>query len=155
MSRYALTVTPMHYSIDPGVTGAIIRWHDEHIDVIDIDLTDLYVLSGQLARGPATVILETTHARPITGSKGNFQQGETRGILRGICATHGHRIEEVRPQRWKADLGLIGTGKNASRDLARHLYPQLADSLKRVKDHDRAEAILIGHWYRHIQGDTS
>lgn len=58
------------------------------------------------------------------------------------------RVEFVTPAVWKAKLGLINSGKGASRERCRTIYPSTAGQLTRVKDDGRAEAALIGHYGR-------
>jgi hypothetical protein len=63
----------------------------------------------------------------------------------GIKPTYAH------PQTWKRFFGLIDSNlsdrerKAKAMACARRLYPACAD-IARVKDHNRAESILIGHW---------
>jgi hypothetical protein len=149
------------YSIDPGVNGAIVRWDHpsgniqiNDITIRDAELGHLSTLHALLARTPATVILEHTHAMPL-GGIANFRQGNTRGVILAMIAAHGHRLIEVRPQDWKRDLGLPKS-KTESLKMARAFYPCFAEShLRRKKDHDRAEALLIGHWYHHHYREDS
>ncbi len=62
--------------------------------------------------------------------------------------------ELVLPQTWQSFYGLVGKNVElrapgqlpAAIQKARQLYPQLQDQLSRVKDHNRAEALLIGHF---------
>ena len=72
-----------------------------------------------------------------------FSFGEGKGILKGVCA--GLRIprQYVSPQVWKADLGLIGAAKNASKPRAQGLIP---GCLKLLSSEGKAEAALIGLW---------
>ncbi|KAL6763085.1 hypothetical protein V8C86DRAFT_2432164 [Haematococcus lacustris] len=58
----------------------------------------------------------------------------------------GARLSRVPASRWKRDLGLVGCDKSASRALAAQLFPAKADILRRVKDHGRAESLLIAAW---------
>jgi hypothetical protein len=59
----------------------------------------------------------------------------------------------VSPQTWQAHYGLKGK-KAVKREpgempqaivIARTLYPEVAHWLSRVKDHNRAESLLIAH----------
>lgn len=58
---------------------------------------------------------------------------------------------QVRPQAWKKFFGLIDPNwkdaerKNKSLEKARVLYPA-CDALKLAKHHNRAEAVLLGHY---------
>ena len=54
-------------------------------------------------------------------------------------------VEYVAPQRWKRRYGL-GSEKGKALETARKLYPDAAADLKRQKDHNRAEAVLLAHW---------
>lgn len=58
----------------------------------------------------------------------------------------GARIVWVQPATWKKHLGLIGCDKSASIEMARELFPSLADQLKTKSSDGRAEALLIGWW---------
>ena len=57
-------------------------------------------------------------------------------------------IFQVVPRVWKKhfDLGGGETSKEAARHLAIQLYPEQSEMFQRVKDHQRAEAVLIGRW---------
>lgn len=58
--------------------------------------------------------------------------------------------EAVLPSVWKAKVG-VTKDKGGSLALARVIYPMLADDLKRQKDHNRAEALLIAEYaYHHV-----
>ena len=78
----------------------------------------------------------------------------SRGIIEAACDIAGIRMLWVQPQSWKRFYGLLGKhddkakAKAAARALACELYPAAADRLARVKDQNRAEAILIGHYAR-------
>lgn len=54
-------------------------------------------------------------------------------------------VQYVQPQKWKKAYG-IGSDKAKSLAAARQLYPGAAAELKRVRDHNRAESILLAHW---------
>lgn len=114
-------------------------------------------LRERLARtampGQFQAIIERAQPNPKNGAIAVFSQGLTLGSLLVIMQQLGASIEFVSPGSWKAALGLSfpkGTSvtrrKDASLCKARLLYPQAP--LDRAKDHNRAEAILIGHWYR-------
>ena len=56
-------------------------------------------------------------------------------------------VQYVAPQRWKKAFAL-GSDKAMALETARRLYPGAAAELKRQKDHNRAEAVLLAHWGR-------
>jgi hypothetical protein len=67
------------------------------------------------------------------------------GILLGICAGLQIRCTEIAPASWKRRvMSGMGKDKGASIIRARELYPEIR--LNRVKDHGKADALLVG-WY--------
>lgn len=58
-----------------------------------------------------------------------------------FLTSKGYELHQEKPGVWKAQFGLLGADKEDDRKLARKLYPE-ADIL-RVKDHDRADALLL------------
>jgi len=149
--------------IDPGLTGAsAVLASDGSLVAVD----DLPVIrDGKLAwidadallsrllevRGgrPMRAIVERVHAMPRNGSQAAFSQGATLGSILATLQLARASIELVTPQSWKRAAGLLPSRpeatdrerKSASLDRARLLFP--AAPLDRVKDHGRAEAILI------------
>ena len=156
-------------AIDPGVTGAYAVFDAasaqlEHLADLRIirDMSTGWIDAGHMTSSlfevlngrPTTAIIERVHAMPesLSGSRTNFSQGMTFGSLLAILQIMNCRIEMVSPHSWKAAVGLKGARKLSAKekkdlalDKARLLFPD-AD-LGRQKDHNRAEAILIGHWY--------
>lgn len=126
--------------IDPkALRAAVLRLCDGSKDeAIAVSLEHVFAL------GPAAGGGGKSH-----GSAGAFSLGETRGSIRTVLELLGLNPEWVAPQTWKRRYGLIApkgenVDKNASRLKALELYPS-AD-LARVKDHNRAEAILIARF---------
>jgi hypothetical protein len=85
-------------------------------------------------------------------------QYRTRGTIECLAECLGLEVHEVYPVSWKRFYGLVGKQSDAAeneekraRRLASELYPELADDLQRVMDHNRAEAVLIGNWYRKVK----
>lgn len=84
----------------------------------------------------------------------SVSQGRTRGTIETVIRLVGLELEEVTPGAWKRLYGLGGKGMDkkeatlASRQTVLRLYPDLADYMQLAKDHNRAEAVLIAHWYR-------
>ena len=89
--------------------------------------------------------VERTHAMPGNGSQAAFSQGATLGSTLAALQAVGARIALVTPGSWKKAMGL-SSDKQASLDKARLLFPS-AD-LDRKKDHNKAEALLIGEYGR-------
>lgn len=157
--------------IDPGLTGAlaVICSRRGLLDVVDIptcgngtdsgsmrrwiDVDALRVVlanwSSQLCFGSDSVysVIERPIPMPSLPAQTIASQYDTFGVLRAMAP--GEQII-VNPRDWKAIYGL-GSAKDASRACAERLYR--GAPVKRVKDHNRAEAILIGHYgLREING---
>ena len=101
----------------------------------------------------ALVLFEDVRARP--GGNGNahgntmHSQGSmmrSRGIVEAVIDITRLESKVVQPQTWKRHFGLLGKPKAASMDTARGLFPSIGHDLKRVKDHNRAEALLIAQY---------
>lgn len=152
-------------AIDPGLTGAysVMTPDGELIALDDLPImrdgglgwvdasTWLSRLLEAKAGRPLRAIVERVHAMPKNGSQAAFSQGCTFASILATLQIAGASIEFVPPQTWKKFCGLIdpsktdGERKRASLDKARLLWPDA--SLDRVKDHGRAESLLIAHWY--------
>lgn len=153
--------------IDVGLTGAIAAISPASVRVFDLpvtpDGTDRRRLDGRAlilmirelvpADREAVAYMEDIRPRPMgNGSKhGNtiHSQGSlmrSRGIVEAVFDVARIRLETVRPQAWKHHFALIKAPKDESLAVAKRLYPDAADDLKRKRDHNRAEAILIAHY---------
>jgi crossover junction endodeoxyribonuclease RuvC len=104
------------------------------------------------------VAIEEVHSMPNQGVSSTFSFGRSYGIMIGVCAVLGIPYVLVRPQRWKAVYeplqGLQGDiAKDAARQLATELYPNLKILFEKRKDDGRAEAILIAN-YQSTHGQT-
>ena len=154
-------------AIDPGLTGAFALLSPigdliavEDLPVIRdgtlawIDASALFSRLLELRDGlPLHAVVERVHAMPKNGSQAAFSQGLTLGSIVAALQLSAVRIEFATPSQWKRALGLTtsvrersGTElKRVSLDKARLLYPHAP--LDRQKDHGRAEALLLAHWY--------
>lgn len=150
--------------IDPGVTGAIAHFADgKLIQVFDIpfrvessvhhkkrvDILALVECFSLFAEHPSqvTVYLERAQPMPHEGVSSSFNYGRTNGLIEGALAGLGiFTVNKVASARWKRILHLLGNGlpKNADLERARKLYPHAPLNLQ--KHHNRADAILIGHY---------
>lgn len=157
-------------AIDPGLTGAyaLLERDGTILKVDDLpviaDLKTKWIDGDTLTERwldligerEVTGIIERVHPMPESGSQGAFSQGMTLGSLLVSLQIVQARIEFVAPASWKRDLGLLAPGstdgerKRRSIDRARLLFPRAP--LDRQKDHGRAEALLIAHWY--LQKDS-
>jgi len=108
---------------------------------------------------PALLVFEDVRPRPMGngGTHGNTMHSQgslmrSRGIVEAVADIAKLTVSTVQPATWKRHFGLLRTEKGASLERARVLYPTLAGELKRVKDHNRAEAVLLAHW---LQGQAA
>jgi hypothetical protein len=143
--------------IDPGVTGAFAAYERGALAAVE----DLPVLDGRIDGGALTdlfndhaepgdqnliVYLENTQPMPKNGSIASYSLGLNTGIIIGVVQSLSHPLVRVRPAEWKKKMGVTKLDKNGIRGIVREIYPLWADSFKRVMDHNRAEAVLIGRY---------
>ena len=150
--------------IDPGVTGAIAMiTHRGLVNMADMPtmprgagtgFVKRQVNAAELARilrewladadkNEVMVALEAVNAFPGQGVATTFSLALTAGLIEGAVSARGYPHELVPPNVWKKALGL-SSSKDQARMKAQRLYPE-AD-IHRVKDHNRAEAILIARY---------
>lgn len=154
--------------IDPGKTGALsIIFPTGEIQFFDVPLVFLTKTKTVPAwtewqetwtnalefAGVDLVVIEL-----VTGGQGGKKQGVQSMFNFGGTLRFAHalaltprprpRVEFVTPAVWKAKLGLLNSGKGASREKCRTLYPRSTPELARVKDDGRAEAALLAHYGR-------
>ena len=142
----------MILSIDPGNTGAIAELDaaGQLIRVHDMPVVDGYInapLLKQLVHGGMIdrVILEQARSMPGQGVASTFKYGTGYGIVLGVLVDHP--IEIVTASKWKQAMHLPGKDKEASRQRAIAEWPTQAGLFARKKDHNRAEAALLGLWW--------
>lgn len=155
-------------AIDIGLTGAVAAVdHAGRADVHDMPVTAdgerkridgraLILLLRQLipAGDTAVVLFEDVRARPAGngGTHGNSMHSQasmmrSRGAIEAVLDVARLPYQVVQPQTWKRHFALLGKDKKASLEVARSLYPANAEKhLARVKDHNRAEAVLMAHY---------
>jgi crossover junction endodeoxyribonuclease RuvC len=141
-------------AIDPGaVHAAIAVFHDSTPTFID----DLCTANGMLDAAALAaelqdkevqgMVVENVHAMPRQGVSSTFKFGMGVGIIHGVAGALQLPLTLVTPGTWKTFHGLRVSHKEASRQLAIRKWPELNGHLRRKKDVDRAEALLIGDWY--------
>ncbi len=161
----------MILSVDPGLTGAICLFDPGNdlaplIHVQDVPseektygkgkqvhaaylhqvIIESKRISAVKAHNHLTAVVERTGNRPGEGTTSAFSSGFTLGVIHALLAAEKIPLHYVKASVWKRKLGLLKKDKDASRTLARELYPAAAPMLERKKDHNRAEAILIAHY---------
>lgn len=157
--------------IDPGLTGAVaVMDHNGVRAVFDLPtmpapevgkdalvknkidgraLCQLLLKHCPASEGKPHVVLEKVGTM---GGKNNAVQTQgallrTLGAVESVVECLNYKVQYVAPQSWKRKFGL-GKEKAKSLETARRLHPEAATNLSRVKDHNRAEAVLLAHWGR-------
>ena len=149
-------------AIDPGsVSGALAVF--PHGNGRDTYATDIAVVDKQVDAAslhhiliqikPDACVIEKAQPFPKQGVTGVFNYGVAFGLIRGVLASHGVPVHYVSSPVWKKSLGLIGKDAEASREMAIRLYPGASKDLNLKRHHNRAEALLIGHWFLHYRGN--
>ncbi len=159
----------MIIGIDPGITGAIAFIDEYKVIVADIPvmakgkgksriknqvnaagLSNL-IESTVYKEGStkyAIVYLERVSSMPGQGVASMFSMGDSFGCIRGVCAGMGLRVEIITPKTWKSYYKL-GSNKEVCRAKAIELFPLI--DLHRKKDHNKAEALLIAEYGKHLE----
>lgn len=150
--------------IDIGMGGAIARIHESGATSIHdmptvgvgpdrrIDGRGLILLLRQLVVPgvPTLIVIEDIRVRKIAGRVMNHSTEtllvEGKGVVRAVADIMGATTVQVQPATWKRFFGLIRKNKNAGREVAMRLYPSAAPDIKRVRDHNRGDAILLAHF---------
>lgn len=136
---------------DNGSNGSMRNW----VDVVELDnLLDEWSVAHDFARESVHAAIEKPVAAPTIGkfkravpAQTIAAQFDTFGTVRALVARRCMEVEYPSPQKWKALFGLRGENAKAdARACCLRLYPDAP--VVRVKDHNRAEAILVGHWLR-------
>ena len=150
--------------IDPGLSGAIAILDDIKI----FDMFDMPIMSegkknknqlnsaqlGNIIKRhipenrEAYVIVEQVGAMPGQGVTSMFNFGQTFGAIKGICASLNLPIFYVRPAKWKKHFELINASKDASRTKVIEMYPSISERLRKKKDVNKADAILIARYFK-------
>lgn len=130
-------------------TGSMKRWVDvEGLLQLLRDWSARHSFAGEAVHG----VIERPIPMPTLPAQTIASQFDTFGALRAVMAPRfvGNRMHFVNPREWQKFFGLKAD-KSMSRKACEQLYPSAPVSL--VKHHNRAEAILIGHWYRRHKVD--
>lgn len=139
-------------AIDPGLSGAAARIGQGILEVRrDFKTLADIVRAVQQLNGdnlPQHFIIEQVGARPGQGVCSMFSFGKATGVAFGAVYSTGHNVEEVHPLRWqnffRRELGISKEIQFDSREIAGKLLPDRLELFKRKKDHNTADAVLIG-----------
>lgn len=140
-------------AIDPGASGALAFYFPDAPGRVAVE--DMPVANGQVCGvtlaakieqfAPTDAIVELVGAMPGQGVSSMFNFGRAVGVVHGVLAASRVPFIQVTPSAWKRRMGLPAE-KEAARARALQLFPAVAASFARKKDHGRAEAALLA-WY--------
>jgi crossover junction endodeoxyribonuclease RuvC len=146
-------------AIDPGLSGAACVLERIGGAIVLVSVIDLPV-AGEGARRrlgafmfarwlndhvPMHAYVENARAMPRQGVSSMFRYGRVAGAIEGVVAACRIPLTMVEPATWKRHLKL-NSSKEDCRARAIQLLPSAANELQRVKDHHRAETILLGFY---------
>lgn len=164
-SRSARGGSPIFLGIDPGAAGAVSFLHPSNnsksiaVDIPTLkakikkkgkvsyrthaDLAAIWGLfkSFKRAFGELHVTIEQQQPMPRDTALTAFSVGKNFAMWPLFFYSHGVSHDTIRPVAWKKQMGLIRKDKEAARLKAQQMFP--GASLKRKKDHNRAESLLI------------
>jgi hypothetical protein len=146
-------------AVDPGLTGAAVILEQVGGAVMLISAIDLPIAGEGAKRrldartfahwlhthAPTHAFIENARAMPRQGVTSMFRYGRVAGAIEGVVAAQLIPLTLVEPTTWKRHLRL-NSNKEDCRARALQLLPNAAGELQRVKDHHRAEAILLGFY---------
>jgi len=153
---------------DPGVSGAIaLLSHDNQVWWVDDmpampklsgkgnwvnpegvdELINQAILDADSENKKLIAVVENVHSMPGDGGVSGFSFGVGFGVLITALMINKVQFAMVSPRVWKKKFELIKLPKDAARIAAINLHPEVALRLKRKKDCDRADAILIAESY--------
>lgn len=142
--------------IDPGSKGAVAitdGYGNAYIHDLDKELVTYWYLATTLVNpdNEYYVMVEDVCGRPGQSCAANTTFMKLAGYAELLGFFLGN-LNKVKPQIWKKHFGLTGTKdmtktekKHMSIDLAKKLFPSVADELTASKD-GRAEALLLAKY---------
>ena len=151
--------------IDPGISGSICFFQDGKInDVVEMPtmvegkknkkqvngsqiFNEISYRTKKIDKKDIKVVIEQVSAMPGQGVTSMFNFGQSFGILKGICSAMQLPMYFVRPAKWKKYFNLINSEKDASRARAIEIFPYFSSQIKKKKDSNKADAILIASFY--------
>jgi len=143
------------FAFDPGKTGAwaAITHNGDYVScggmIITENIIDTEKIWAEICAvrngHDCQVVVESVHSMPRDGVRQAFSFGCAFGAVLSLAQRFRSPWHLVRPQRWKADMGVTAE-KSTSLELARQLWKTAP--LTRKKDHGVAEALLLAEWIR-------
>lgn len=109
-----------------------------------MELVRQFVPPGEVA----LALIEDVHTMPGRANSPQSQGSlmHSRGVVETVLELARLDVRAVQPATWKRWYGLIGSEKADGIEKARALYPLAESHLKRKKDHNRADSLLLAHY---------
>jgi len=152
----------MYIAIDPGYHGCIVAiGENEKVQSPSfIDMPTFTFKSNRYYDVPAIIGFlhqYVGHPQMFIGIERTVRYpklAEGIGCLMACCSFvfSQDSITMIPPMTWQRGLGIMKADKRVSIEMARHEFPMMQDYLKLARNHDRAEALLIGLWMRRNKG---
>lgn len=144
-------------AVDPGLSGAILKLGRGHFDLHrdfkhPAAIANTVKALSEAGEKPNFVAVEHVHAFPKQGVVSVWSFSESTAYAKAaicLCLPYARGVE-VEPQDWqqywRGQVGLSASKDFDSRAIAAELFPSHALMFKRKKDHNSADACLIGAW---------
>lgn len=154
-----------YIGIDPGSKGCVAEIRGNRITFYDLDSnmeTYHYItatLGDNYCLWDTYVAVEDVHGLPGQSCVANTTFMKLAGMAELTGYSIGNHFHKVSPVTWKKYFGLTSKGlskterKHLSIDLAKKLYPDVADQLTASKD-GRAEALLIARYCQDVLSES-
>lgn len=147
--------------IDPGLSGAVVLLSPDGLQIRrDFKSSeDIACAIVELAPSATEAVIELVGARPGQGTTSMFNFGHATGVALGALNACNFSIFdkskklliESHPRVWQEyvrEVALVSAGDPFnSLEIARKFFPHAGGWLLRMKDHNTADALLMGLWY--------
>ena len=151
------SVIDAYLGIDPGAHGAAALLDREGLFIALLDWPGESVTANAELEGWMQEMniqaagLEKVNARPGIAVQASGKQQENIALWEGLLIAHHIKLLKPTPHAWQKGLVLPSDGpdpKTRSLTVARRLFPDQLERLKRKGDHNRADALLIAEYTR-------
>lgn len=148
-----------YIGIDPGKSGGIAIISGDEIICYQMPNTefDVWSIFERNNKGQVRAVIEKVHSMPGQGVKSMFSFGQNYGFLRACLIAAQIPFDEITPQAWQKELGIVGRKKGEPksqlkerlRQKAQQLFPQ-EDMWHRTLGEQRAkcDALLLAEFCR-------
>jgi Holliday junction resolvasome RuvABC endonuclease subunit len=150
----------IYIGIDPGLTGAVASYGRGRILAVadmpttqrtyghgrEVDWKKFRDVMMQISSDSSEdyfAVVENVGVMPKQGAVSGFQFGQVMGGIKAVLDCMYMEWGLIHPATWKKRFGLVGSDKDATRQMILQAYPDTIDWLKLAKHHNRADAMAI------------